>query len=409
MQCTKPAAARSIGVDVLRGIAVLAVVLCHAPFSMQALGGTAAGDAAYPPAPWTDVLRFGEYGVHLFLVISGFCIHMKWAKKADVRQGIDFRAFWKRRLIRLYPPYFVALLASLGLTYAFHSVLSPAPDTLGARFGFPSTAVFLTDLALLLLLLQNLSRAPWRVNNGPFWSLALEEQLYMLYFPALALRRRFGWAVTLGVAGGVSLAWRVVGLLAFEGAPPFFWAIVGPAMWLPWMLGAWAAEVYSGHQPALLSSGRWAALSLVTFAAAVPLTGGVLELAPWHPTLAWLLDDLAFGAGCFALVMAVTTHEAHRADAFAGPLWGGLARIGLWSYSLYLTHLLVMVPLKQALLRIGVGPELVMALRIVVPVAVAGAYFWIVERPAHRWARKADARRGAEAQAPAVQGARAAG
>lgn len=402
MQCANPAPSRSVGVDVLRGIAVLAVVLCHAPFSFQALGVTKSTGSSYPPAPWPEVLHFGEYGVHLFLVISGFCIHMKWAKKADVGVGVDFTAFWKRRLIRLYPPYFVALLAALALTFVFHSVLLGARGSLAARFGFPSTATFVVDIVLLLLLMQNLTRAPWRVSNGPFWSLALEEQLYLLYFPALTLRRRLGWPAVLLTVGVVTLVWRLAGLLAFKGDPPGFWSIVGPAMWLPWILGAWAAEVYAGHEPSRLSSRNWAAVSVVGFGLSVVFTGNVLSWGAAYHQVEWLLDDLAFGASCFALLMAVVVHERTRLEPFSHPIWRGLARVGIWSYSIYLTHLLVMVPLKQLLLRLGMDPFPVLVLRIVVPIAAAVLFYRVIELPSHRLARRTaqkERARSAEAMA----------
>ena len=54
---------------------------------------------------------FGYIGVFLFFVISGFCIHLQWAKSQaqGQPQSIKFGAFWKRRFRRLYPPYLIAL------------------------------------------------------------------------------------------------------------------------------------------------------------------------------------------------------------------------------------------------------------------------------------------------------------
>ncbi len=101
--------------------------------------------------------------------------------------------------MRLYPPYLVALLLSLAAMYVAHSVLQSSPSGVAAAFGYQSSADFVVDLMLLLLLCQNLNDASMRVGNGPFWSLALEEQLYLLYFPMLWLRRRLGWGAVLVV------------------------------------------------------------------------------------------------------------------------------------------------------------------------------------------------------------------
>src|SRR5262245_48713387 len=89
-------------VDMLRGVAALLVLAVHLPFSWGS--GHAAGSTTATVFPnWTmPFFRFGATGVDLFLVISGFCIHMQWARS----QGqINFFGFWRRRLRRLYPPY----------------------------------------------------------------------------------------------------------------------------------------------------------------------------------------------------------------------------------------------------------------------------------------------------------------
>ena len=46
-------------------------------------------------------LEVGSLGVPRFFVISGFCIHLRWAREGR----IDYRDFWRRRVRRLYPPY----------------------------------------------------------------------------------------------------------------------------------------------------------------------------------------------------------------------------------------------------------------------------------------------------------------
>src|SRR5262249_1698146 len=161
----------------LRGIAVLLVLINHLPFSVSG-GGEHALDVY--PAWAVPVTNFGRFGVNLFLVISGFCIHMQWARRADAQLGVGFLSFWKRRLRRRHPPYFVALVGTLAGLYVLFGVLGHAQG-FAARFGYSSIDQLVIDVVLLVLLLQNLNRSPWRVGNGPFWTLALEEQLYMLY------------------------------------------------------------------------------------------------------------------------------------------------------------------------------------------------------------------------------------
>ena len=72
----------------------------RAAHSAERMGGVVAADHAY-------VVHFAFAGIYLFFVISGFCIHLFWAKAraAGVEKPvIDFFTFWKRRVRRLYPP-----------------------------------------------------------------------------------------------------------------------------------------------------------------------------------------------------------------------------------------------------------------------------------------------------------------
>lgn len=366
-----PNARRLVAIDALRGVAVLAVLTSHLAFSAALRPSAGGASSASVLPPWLDhALHFGQYGVHLFLVLSGFCIHMQWARLPEGHGGVDFVAFWRRRLHRLYPPYFVALLASVLGLYLLHGVLGGAGPGIAAKLGYASTAQLAVDLALLLLLLQNLNGASHRVGNGPFWSLALEEQLYMLYFPLLALRRRFGWGRSLVAVALVTVLWRVatvtVAPLAWRG--PLL--LVGPARWLEWTLGALAVEAHMGK----VSLPRWTSRAVVFVAFA-----GLAVLAEESavPALAPAVDVL-YGLAFFVLVNA-TCRAAWGEGARRFGSGGLFAAVGTISYSLYLIHLPIMVAVKQVGLRLGLGVGAVLALRVVVPIAAAALFYRLVE------------------------------
>src|SRR5579872_2176288 len=110
---------RLISIDALRGMAAIAVMLFHTSYFMTAV---------YPhEGAWSEKLEWlllflnghGRTGVWLFFVISGFCIHLKWAR--GHAKGDDtppaFLEFWKRRLWRLYPAYAAAMVLSIVLFY----------------------------------------------------------------------------------------------------------------------------------------------------------------------------------------------------------------------------------------------------------------------------------------------------
>src|SRR5678815_1305050 len=96
--------------DAMRGGAALAVITYHAFGVAQQTA--LSGWEWWVPQIAAFLVHYAFAGIYLFFVISGFCIHMHWAKAraAGVEKPvIDFGTFWKRRVRRLYPPYFVAL------------------------------------------------------------------------------------------------------------------------------------------------------------------------------------------------------------------------------------------------------------------------------------------------------------
>lgn len=379
-------ARRLTAIDALRGVAVLAVLVSHLAFSKTtavAQAGTTP-EAAFPE--WlVDTLDHGRFGVHLFLVISGFCIHMAWARRNDENAKVDFLAFWRRRLHRLYPPYFAALVLSLGGLFVLHGILGHASGSIAAKLGYASTGQLVVDIALLLLLAQNLNGASGRIGNGPFWTLALEEQLYALYFPLLAMRKRLGWSKTIGIVLATTILWRIVGAFFLSGSVAETFFFVGPARWFEWALGAIAVEVYLGRTtvPAWCRSG---AVGVVLLAFAIFFVN-TLRLGAPIPYIVPFTDAL-FGLALFVLAnFAVKVRWGDGARSSAVSRF--FAWVGTFSYSLYLTHQPVIVGVKQVAMRLGIGTAGITVLRLVVPIAAAWIFFQVVERRFLNSSRKA--------------------
>jgi peptidoglycan/LPS O-acetylase OafA/YrhL len=152
--------------DGLRGIAVLSVVLFHyvlsIPFPKGGIG-----------ARFQDCFRLGEYGVDLFFVLSGFLIG---GILLDSRESPRyFGTFYLRRFHRIFPLYYLWLMLYIVLGL---SVFSHLPASIRAVWNGWRPAV------VYALFLQNLVpkqllgiSAAWL---GPLWSLAVEEQFYLL-------------------------------------------------------------------------------------------------------------------------------------------------------------------------------------------------------------------------------------
>jgi len=150
----------------LRGIAVLLVVMYH---NLPLLKGT----WIYQPLLW------GWAGVNLFFVLSGFLITSILIEARD--KPHYFRDFYARRALRIWPMYVLLLV----VCYA-------VPDWfLGGTWKDQTRWQTLVAYALFV---QNLRHTPLPGTLGPTWSLAIEEQYYVVWAPIVRwLRGRLAW------------------------------------------------------------------------------------------------------------------------------------------------------------------------------------------------------------------------
>jgi len=361
-------------IDALRGVAALGVVLYHAV--MQTANGVPNNFFQWPVKGLQFLSSFGYIGVFLFFVISGFCIHLQWAKsKANgTPHQINFRSFWKRRILRLYPPYLFAL--ALFFLMAALSV------------GIDVTHFFIYDVVMHLLMLHNLDPQTCYSINGVFWTLAIEEQLYLAYFLMLFLRKRWGWGPTLVICALARLLWfwfsHAVWVVAGIGVPV---PEAAASHWFTWALGALAVEAAYG----LVKLPNWCR-NVWIGSAAIVLASATSALLPMTQKdtlphdLAWLLMHPAWGLGFFILVNRAVQAEQTwlkqlRQTRVIPRLVSAVATIGVFSYSLYLTHELVIM--QSWWFVFDWLPPMVNTLLIVVPATVAFAwlFFQICERP----------------------------
>lgn len=369
-------------IDALRGIAALGVVLYHAV--LQTPNAVPNNLFRWPVNLLQFVSSFGYIGVFLFFVISGFCIHLQWAKSraAGKPQSIKFGSFWKRRIRRLYPPYLIAFALFLLM--------------MALSVGIKVTHFFVYDVVMHLLMLHNLDPQTCYSINGVFWTLAIEEQLYLAYFLLLFLRTRLGWGPTLIICALARVGWfffgHAVWLTTGFGTPV---PEAAASHWFTWALGALAVEAAVG----LIQLPKWCR-NLWVGALAIVLASATSVLLPVWPKdttlhdLAWLLMHPVWGLGFFILVNRAVQAErswlarlpehriiAGRFKRIVPRLVAITASIGVFSYSLYLTHeLVIMQSWRFVTWRL---PPVLNTLLIVVPatVAFAGFFFTFCEKP----------------------------
>jgi peptidoglycan/LPS O-acetylase OafA/YrhL len=371
-------------IDALRGIAALGVVFYHAVW--QSTNAVPGNIFRRPVQLLQFVSSFGYIGVFLFFVISGFCIHLQWAKaRANQQpQSIKFGTFWRRRFRRLYPPYLIAF----GLF-----MLMAALST-----GINVTHFFVYDVVMHLLMLHNLDPNTCYSINGVFWTLAIEEQLYLAYFLLLFLRSRWGWGPTLVICAAARVGWfffsHAVWVATGIGVPV---PESAASHWFTWALGAIAVEAAFG----LVKLPRWCRNLWLGFAAIVVASATSVILPHTQKdtvphTLAWLLMHPVWGVGFFIVVNRVVQAEQAWAEKrrqtpatarsfsvarIVPRLVAGAAFVGMFSYSLYLTHELVIMQSWWFITwRL---PPILNTLLIVVPATVvfAWVFYLFCEKP----------------------------
>jgi len=361
---------RLASIDALRGIAALGVVLYHA---VSQTGSAIPNNLfQYPVRVIQFVSSFGYIGVFLFFVISGFCIHLQSARAraAGQSQQIKFGDFWKRRLRRLYPPYLITLALFLGMT--------------ALTTGIDVTHFFVYDVVMHLLMLHNLDPHTCYSINGVFWTLAVEEQLYLAYFLLLYLRNRWGWGPTLIICGLARLGWFFFG--------HYVWMATGAGIpvpeaaashWLTWALGAIAVEAAFGLvQLPKWCRNVWLGSLAVVAASAVSVTLPLIQKDTFVHDSAWLLMHPLWGLGFFILLNRAVQAERPWLTALRRPrLVTAFASLGVFSYSLYLTHELVIM--QSWWFTIRWLPPMLNTLLIVTPATIAFAwlFFQFCEKP----------------------------
>lgn len=360
-------------IDALRGVAALGVVLYHAVW--QAGNVVPNNLFRWPVKLLQFVSSFGYIGVFLFFVISGFCIHLQWAKSRanGQTQSIRFGSFWRRRFRRLYPPYLIAFALFM---------LMAALTT-----GINVTHFFVYDVVMHLLMLHNLDPNTCYSINGVFWTLAIEEQLYLAYFLLLFLRTRWGWGPALLICAAARPAWFMFSHAA--------WVTTGTGIpvpeaaashWFTWALGALAVEAAFGLVKLPKWCGNiWLGGGAIVLASATSIILPVTQKDTLPHDLAWLLMHPAWGVGFFILVnravqaeqgWLLTLNKPRLVTRAALRVVAAAAFVGVFSYSLYLTHELVIM--QSWWFITNRLPPILNTLLIVVPATVAFA--WVFYR-----------------------------
>jgi peptidoglycan/LPS O-acetylase OafA/YrhL len=344
-------------VEGLRAVAILLVVLFHVGIPQ---------------------VRGGFVGVDVFFVISGFVITGLLLRERRSSGRTSFAAFYARRARRILPAAMLVIVVSLvgSAVISDHGYAGLVASD--ARW----CAVFLANVHFAHVYPNYLVPRP-QSPLGQYWSLAIEEQFYLVYpafFVALlaSRSRRVGVrrvALGLGVAAVASLVlsivWTHTGqLAAYDSTLTRVWELAAGA------LIALGIERFERLPAAWATAMTWAGMLGIVVAAAAYST-----FTP-YPGIAVALPVLSA-----ALVIVGGTARPPRGAELVlatSPFrW-----VGRWSYSWYLWHWPLLVLAAQAAHTTtnqqGIALNLVI---VAVALGVAALTYSFVENPVRHWSR----------------------
>jgi peptidoglycan/LPS O-acetylase OafA/YrhL len=316
-------AERDSALDGVRGLAVLMILLLH-------------GFTVVPQGPLTQLLHNAVesmfVGVDLFFVLSGFLITSILLR---TRGGTGyFRRFYWRRSLRIFPAYYAVVLATCVLLPLRLDPLSAA----GLRGALPEHLFYVQNLVAA-------ARGPMPPELSHLWSLAIEEQFYLLWPLTVLLvpPQRLG-----AVCLGLFLASCLCDLAFYLGGASWLSLYVFTPCHVEGLAaGAWiAVRRRQGDTAApgwLRGIGLFAGLALLGLALAVP---GVKLFERDQVVPHNLLASLAFAALLWAVVAA-------PAGSLLRGLFGGWALrfLGRYSYGIYLLSWGMVLHLQYPLAR----------------------------------------------------------
>lgn len=324
----------NVGVQYLRGIAVLAVVLSHS--------ASFTSSAYHSPPLFGGALEFGRLGVDIFFQISGFVIAIVSLRETDLAPSIGVGRFLARRFVRIVPLMWIAILAFAALQWLGH--------VSGSGLGYLRTALLL----------------PGPLIPSIVWTLRQELIFYVIFALSFLTGRRWRF---------VPILWFAAIMLVPRG-PQTLWSHDAPLALLlnlrnlGFPCGLFVALAW------LRYSSLWRYRSPIE-PLAILLTASALVIFIIVP--AFKIDS---GIGLILILVPLLLFAVH---VECPP---GLARrvgelFGNASYSIYLFHYPAISVLMVALRKVAPAspPAIIVVIVLILSTAVGIAAYFLIERP----------------------------
>jgi peptidoglycan/LPS O-acetylase OafA/YrhL len=351
-------ASRDPNIDLIRAAAISLVLIHHIGQFLPLLSGSAHRFAS-----------LGAHGVDLFFVLSGWLIGRLYWLEARSYGSVGVLRFWARRWFRTIPPYLIVLPIAFAAVHL-------------AR-GEPFQWTY-------LVFLQNYQeKIPFFLVS---WSLCVEEHFYLclpIVLPLIAwlkipMRVALPALLLLG-----SIA-RFVDPAALPGEPFGYSETASHLRFQGLILGVWFAHLSVFHAPAWSAVQGWFAKLLM------PLLVGFLTIPYWSRWPVYYLGPTYVALLCGSVLAALTAAPALRVA-----MWRSTHYLALMSYSVYLTHSIVINVCLQLTDKAHIARELVTPLWLALILLVGFATYVIVERSTLLYRDRIVPRRGGTQKAVA--------
>jgi peptidoglycan/LPS O-acetylase OafA/YrhL len=329
-------------------------------------------------------LNVGTLAVELFIVISGYTIMMSIVRSKDGLPKGGVRGYMKRRIKRIWPPYYAALILSIAIILLVPGMGEPSND----RYHDLHLPLTFENVLTHALFIHNWVPSHSLQINAPLWTIAVEEQIYLL-FPFLLLpfwRRQQGGRM---IVSAMLIGWLPMLVLPFEVYhSSHVWYLILFA------LGATGVSINFSNRPreALVRNrvpwGLAGVAILVIWVGITKVAPRLLGLGDSFAHNTEPVTDVIFGGAmaCFLVHLTETWKRGKPRFSFLAVFDSRPAiRLGVFSYSIYLMHAPVLSLLTQFLRSAGIDNEAlyVLLLMVGVPLVIAVTYLFhlIFERP----------------------------
>ena len=330
--------ARHLNTDLIRALAISLVLVHHIS---QALPLSQFGHR---------LTSLGAYGVDLFFVLSGWLIGRLYWLELDRYDSVNIRRFWIRRWLRTIPPYLAVM------PFAFLSVYLWRNEPFQWKY---------------LLFLQNYE------TQIPFfsvsWSICVEEHFYLL-MPLLILVIRYmrlPLQITLPMLIVVGMAARFLDPAAMPGKPFGYSSTASHLNFTGLAIGVWFAFLN------VFNNSLWMKIQKISKWLFFPLLIGFFTIGYWSSDYSYYLGS-SYACIVWSVVLAMFTAISPLRVA----AWRATYYLALASFSIYLTHAMVLNACILITDKLQIAREKVFPLWLVLILLFGFATYAIVERTA---------------------------